>query len=394
MEFHIVNDLRLWYILNMNAYESTPEAEDEDRNVLAQRIDTLDSVVHNLQQTIEELRGRLQRKIDEPDQTLLAGNSPPSRDSLLEEQALPKDPIPREMQLAYEQDTSRYSKLVLPTPLSVCYAILDCCDRHCLHCMSASNERSDTGLPTSQVQSLFEIFKEAGVLRIDIVGGEPFLRDDLFTLLRYAAQLGLEVTVTTHGGLITESHAKTLASLGIIVQVSLDGPRAANDRLRGQGSFDAAIRGIRLLVSHSIPTRISCTIQQANFGVLGDMLKLAKEEHVKGIYVNPVCAQGRADLLRDDICLNREQEFALRQQVAEYSMQSTDNAKLLEMKKAGRAAVFISASGDYVSQGWAEEDCVRLGNVFTDSIREMWQRTNIDHAVHLMQYLQHPLVYK
>lgn len=360
--------------------EENQSVSQSGRNSKLLRIDALAEVQDRLQQTIDQLRAELTRHIDEP---FLAAPSEQEADS-----------VHREIQLMHDQATSRYSKLLLPAPLSVCYSITDQCDRHCPHCMSGSNERSDTGLPTSQVQGLFELLKQEGVLRIDIVGGEPFLRDDLLSLLRYAVDLGLEVTVTTHGGSLTESHAEVLASLGVIVQVSLDGPREVNDRLRGQGSFDAAIRGIRLLVSHSIPTRISCTMQQANIGVLQDMLKLSKEENVKGIYVNPVCAQGRADLIRDKICLTREQEASLRLQVAEYSMQSAENAKLLEMKKAGRAAVFIGANGDYVSQGWAEEDCVRLGNVFTNSIREMWQRTNIDHAVHLMQYLQHPLVYK
>ncbi|MFH0770734.1 MAG: radical SAM protein [Candidatus Peregrinibacteria bacterium] len=362
--------------------------------MLEHRIETLDEVVHNLQRTIGELRSRLREQIGDPDNNVSSGGSSSARDSHAKEREILQDPIQREMQLVYEQGTSRYSKLVLPAPLSVCYSIIDRCDRRCPHCMSASSLQSDSGLSTEKVQGLFEMLKDAGVLRVDIVGGEPFLRDDLLHLLRYAIQLGLEVTVTTHGGLLTESHAKALAALGMLVQVSLDGPRTVNDRLRGEGSYEAAVRAMRLLIGNAVPVRISCTIQRENVDAIEDVLRLAKELGVCGVYVNPVCAQGRADHLREQVCLTPEQGEALSQQVAELARQDPDNAKLLEMKKAGRAAVFIGANGDYVSQGWAEEDCVHLGNVFANSIRELWKQTRIDHAVHLLQYLQHPLMYR
>src|SRR5687768_1508611 len=118
--------------------------------------------------------------------------------------------------LAYEQPTGRLSRLVLPAPLSVCFAVTERCDYHCAHCMSASTLRSRPGLPADRVKQLFQILRDAGVLRIDVVGGEPFLRTDLLNLLTHARGLGLEAVVTTHGGLLTADHALELARLGIV----------------------------------------------------------------------------------------------------------------------------------------------------------------------------------
>lgn len=171
--------------------------------------------------------------------------------------------------LQKENATNRLSKLVLPAPLSVCYSIINKCDRHCGHCMSSSTEEANLGLSTEKVKNLLETLKNSGVLRVDIVGGEPFIRNDLLDIVKYAVEnLELEITITTHGGFVTEENAETLASLGIIVQVSLDGPSETNDKLRGKGSYQKAIEGIKILVNKSVPVRISCTIQKTNQDVV------------------------------------------------------------------------------------------------------------------------------
>lgn len=64
------------------------------------------------------------------------------------------------------------------------------------------------------------------------------------------------------------------------------------------------------------------------------------------------------------------------------------------MKRAGRSGVFINERGNFISQGWATEDCIPMGNVLSDDIQKMWKETNTDHAAHLMQFLQHSLIYK
>ena len=312
-----------------------------------------------------------------------------------DKQATHIEPLQQEFRLAYDSATNRFSSLELPAPLSVCYAITNRCDKKCGHCMSNSTARSETGLPTEQVRQVFDKLKKSGVLRVDIVGGEPFLRKDLIDLLRYATQeVGLEAVVTTHGGLVRQEHAEALAELNMIVQVSIDGLEDVNDHLRGQGSFSGAVNAIEKLVKAKVPVRVSSTIQRGNMDSLEDIVYLTKEMGVQSIYMNIVCAQGRASELRDQICLSPQQQTEVETKLDTMRNQNPELYNFIEMKHANRAGVFIDTNGNFISQGFSEEECSVLGNLFSEDIRAMWKRTKVDHTVHLLQYLQHPLMYK
>lgn len=96
------------------------------------------------------------------------------------------------------------------------------------------------------------VFDAAGRLRTRIVsisGGEVLLRADLYDLIAHARSRGMAVHVCTNATLIDASVAGALRDAGAhTVSLSLDGHDAAShDALRGGGSFDATVRGIRAL---------------------------------------------------------------------------------------------------------------------------------------------------
>jgi MoaA/NifB/PqqE/SkfB family radical SAM enzyme len=88
----------------------------------------------------------------------------------------------------------------------------------------------DECLPT---KPLFEFF-----------GGEPLLYPGIFELISRIREGGCEVAFPTNGTLL-EGHAERLAAAAPTrVWVSLDGPPEVNDRQRGAGVFERAMRGI------------------------------------------------------------------------------------------------------------------------------------------------------
>ena len=90
--------------------------------------------------------------------------------------------------------------------------------------------------------------------RFGFHGGEPLLAKPAF-YRRFVGQARARFpdgstplfSMQTNGVLLTPAWARLLADLGVSVGVSLDGPRAVNDRQRvdhrGRGSFDAVRRG-------------------------------------------------------------------------------------------------------------------------------------------------------
>ncbi|MEV2241255.1 FxsB family cyclophane-forming radical SAM/SPASM peptide maturase [Micromonospora sp. NPDC049891] len=98
---------------------------------------------------------------------------------------------------------------------------------------------------------------ELSAVRIVLHGGEPLLAGAA-TLARMAERLraavhpaSARVSVQTNGTLLDDRALSVLADAGVLIGVSLDGDRAANDRRRryasGRGSFDQVDRALRLL---------------------------------------------------------------------------------------------------------------------------------------------------
>ena len=87
------------------------------------------------------------------------------------------------------------------------------------------------------------------MIHIHFLGGEPTLRPDLLDLINYATSQGLCVTMTSNGTLISKNLAESLIRAGTEqISISIDGSTPeSNDAIRGSGTFDRAIKGLRLL---------------------------------------------------------------------------------------------------------------------------------------------------
>lgn len=122
------------------------------------------------------------------------------------------------------------------------------CNLACSFCKTCYPVRHE--LTTREVKDIIDQVHLWGVKRFNPLGGEPFVRRDLEEILAYACEKDFYITLTTNGTLITAERAARIAQIPynrLHFNVSIDGPRAHNDRVRGQGNFDRAVQGVRLL---------------------------------------------------------------------------------------------------------------------------------------------------
>lgn len=141
------------------------------------------------------------------------------------------------------------------------------CNLRCSHCYqddySAFSSRKSLEAVLNQYSRLLEEYGFKGYL--NITGGEPLAHPDLFWLLEEAGNRGITTAVLTNGTLIGRREAAELKRLDVdYVQVSLDGLRETHDKIRGEGSFDLAIRGIRELKAQGIYVTVAFTAQREN----------------------------------------------------------------------------------------------------------------------------------
>ena len=152
------------------------------------------------------------------------------------------------------------------------------CNLKCVHCYaSATTQAAEGELTTGEAKRFIEDIAAYDCPVLLFSGGEPFLRDDLFELARYAKSLDLRPVISTNGTLITEDKARQAKDAGIMyIGVSLDGLEEINDRFRGvPGAFDRAIEGMKNCLKVGQKTGLRFTITKHNQQDLeGVLLKL------------------------------------------------------------------------------------------------------------------------
>jgi len=141
------------------------------------------------------------------------------------------------------------------------------CNLQCTHCINASGP-DDPWLKPIAPEIAREAMREAdelGVKEIYFTGGEPFLHGEILALLADALAVA-PTTVLTNGTLLDEAMADRLAALArgaaysLEIRVSLDDTDPEkNDRIRGAGAFDKAVRAIQLLHERGLLPIVTAT---------------------------------------------------------------------------------------------------------------------------------------
>jgi len=158
------------------------------------------------------------------------------------------------------------------------------CNLHCDYCFYANEMNVRPDLSTKE---WFEFFNELGGLAVReliLSGGELFVRRDLWEIIDHIIDNRMRYSILSNGTLITE---ETIENFNIgkrrkrlnSIQVSIDGScPEIHDKSRGAGSFDKAIRGLRLLKEGGFPVTSRVTINRYNVDDLENVTKLLLED--------------------------------------------------------------------------------------------------------------------
>ena len=102
------------------------------------------------------------------------------------------------------------------------------CNFHCAMCDVPSRDRilRDRGLKelsTEQIKGVLKDFWALGVSGVAFTGGEPFLRKDIFDLLKYSKKLRLFTHISTNGSVFNDENVRKTLETGIdSINISLD----------------------------------------------------------------------------------------------------------------------------------------------------------------------------
>ncbi|MCG3117758.1 MAG: methyltransferase domain-containing protein [Candidatus Manganitrophus sp. SA1] len=223
--------------------------------------------------------------------------------------------------------------------------VTNACNLSCSHCLVDSSPSGIPGEKTGFWLRTIDQARALGVTRFYITGGEPFLRNDLFDLIARITTEA-ELVVLTNAIPLRGKRLKKLSECDsgrLTLQISLDGPTAAiNDPIRGSGSFDATLRGIKEVIGIGLNPTLTTVVTRANVASLPEMVELASSLGVKNFHLLLRHHRGRgvgSDALASPSNTEIREAFLKVVAATEQSGIRFDNLDALKSKLLGRPGV-------------------------------------------------------
>jgi radical SAM protein with 4Fe4S-binding SPASM domain len=165
----------------------------------------------------------------------------------------------------------------LSAPVGLIWEITRGCNLKCKHCFSDSGRTDAKELMTEEIKAAIDLFADQKVFYINLTGGEPLLRSDLFEILHYASSKKISIDLSTNGYLVTAKTVALLQETNVFqVQLSIDGIGDMHDRFRGvKGSFQRALDAIKLLKQANFGVIISTTVNKTNIAQISRLIDLS-----------------------------------------------------------------------------------------------------------------------
>ena len=202
-------------------------------------------------------------------------------------------------------------------PRSLDLSLTGRCNLACAYCFYADEMTGRRDLPTGRWLDFFAELRSLAVRSVTLSGGEVFMRRDLWELLDGVVGARLRYSLLTNGTMIDDRAIGELAREHRrrrldSIQVSIDGSCAAvHDASRGAGSFEKALRGLRMLKEAGFPVTARVTVNPHNVDDLENTARLLLGEMgLSQIGTNDAMPMGTGCAHQDAIVLAPAQQVA------------------------------------------------------------------------------------
>ncbi|MGG7097106.1 radical SAM protein [Clostridium sardiniense] len=220
--------------------------------------------------------------------------------------------IPKREQQGEKYDTKiPYTILISPSMR---------CNLRCTGCYAANYSKKDD-IPFEEVDRLIKEARDLGIYYIVILGGEPFFNEYMLDI--YKKYNDVFFTPFTNGTLFDEELAEKLAELGNVMPMfSLEGFKEETEARRGEGVFDAVMKGMDLLREKGIPFGVSSATAKNNVDVVTSdkYIDMLIEKGARMIWYFMFMPIGDEPVKDMDLMLTPEQRLKLGKRTREIRM--------------------------------------------------------------------------
>ena len=267
------------------------------------------------------------------------------------------------------------------------------CNAACDQCGSRCDIHSEERLTKAQILSaLCDIKEHLGTdVMLNITGGEPLLRHDLFEIMTEATAMGFDWGMVTNGSLISDDVIEKMKASGMkTITVSVDGLEQTHDSLRHlPGSWKKIMAALPKLKQADFldHLQVTFTANRRNVYEFEDLYRILHPIGLDSIRVGFMDPIGRA-LDNTDLLLTREEKLYFTGLVNRINLRpkrtkilwgcphflgdQIDNRRFYCF--AGIHTASILFNGDiFVCPNVEHREEFIQGNILTDSFSDVWR---------------------
>lgn len=287
-------------------------------------------------------------------------------------------------------------------PLTMQWHITNRCNKRCKHCYQedyngnefTTNQLLDIG---KQYLELLDEYNKVNNIKcrghINITGGEPFVREDIFEILDFFKENRDKLTfgILTNGSYLTEDIVKRIETYKPrIIQVSLDGDKKVHDDIRGDGSYDEVISALKLLHKYNIKGLVSFTAHNKNYECFPDVVKAAKKAKAYKVWSDrmvPIGSGNAGDVntlkpneLIKYISIMKQEKHKFINKISKTKVAMERGLQFLSgdgtgyVCSAGNGLIIVLENGDVLP---CRRLPIKAGNVKENQLKEIYFKSNV-----------------
>ena len=285
------------------------------------------------------------------------------------------------------------------------------CNLRCEHCGSRAGRVRPKELSLDECLGVVDQLGDLGCELVTLSGGEPTLKKGWDVIARAVADRGMYVNMVTNGYYKDDESARDVAvrarEAGMCnVGISVDGPQAVHDAIRGQGAFAKTIGAIGHFRREGMRVAVMTTVNRLNLPLLRQVRELAMSAGATMWRLQLAKPMGTMDDHRD-LTIEPRDVLTLMPLLAELKKEGgihvavgdsigyygpydkvlrgrgwRGRAECWKGCQAGMQAIGIEADGGVkgclsLQAKWGESDPFVEGNLREHTLEEIWYRPGI-----------------
>lgn len=244
-------------------------------------------------------------------------------------------------------------------PLFAALGVTGRCNYRCVYCYGDYRDHSDDIMSTSDIVNIIISLKSLGTRIVNIIGGEPLVRDDIGVLVETVKKHNMICHLSSNASLV-ESKIDLIKNIDVL-DTSLDGTEENNDKSRGSGTYKKTMAGIECALNYGIKINVNMVLTRHNITDVDALVQLASEMGFSISFNIAFDSHSPSHgNYEDSLAIKCSDDMAVRRALR----------KILDYKKRGYPVRFSKEAYDYVlnwplpfdksvvlpREGWSNED--------------------------------------